>query len=71
MKRFVNYLVPGVGFLFTPGGMSLAEAAAKLHEAGYLTDEEMANDCGVAALRRKLIDEIFQNRRHYSKFRKP
>ena len=40
--------------LFTPDGLSYAEMAVKLHEHGYLTDEDMAEDGGVAALRRML-----------------
>ena len=66
-----NICVPGSGFVFTPDGLDIKDMAVKLHKAGYLTDEEIANDGGAAALRRKLYDEIFQNRRHYSKFRKP
>lgn len=66
-----NMSIPGSGFVFTPDGLSIKDMAVKLHKAGYLTDEEMAADGGVAALRRKLYDELLQNRRHYSKFRKP
>lgn len=44
-----NVCAPGVGFLFTPNGLSLKDMAAKLHEDGYLTDEEMAEDGGRAA----------------------
>ena len=66
-----NMCVPGSGFLFTPDGLSLEEMAAKLHEEGYLTDEEMREGGGVPALRRKLYDATSQNRHHYSKHRKP
>ena len=37
-----NRCTPGVGFLFTPHGLSMKDLATKLHEEGYLTDEEMA-----------------------------
>ncbi len=66
-----NACIPGAGFLFTTDGLSFKDMAVKLHEHGYLTDEEMAPDGGVAALRRKIYDELFQNRLHYSKLRKP
>ena len=62
---------PNTEGLFTPNGLSIKDMAAKLHEHGYITDEEMAEDGGVAALRRKLQDELSQKRRHFSKFRKP
>ena len=65
-----NICAPGVGFLFTQDGLSLRDMAVKLHEDGYLTDEEMAEDGGVPALRRKLYDTIHQNRHHYSTHRK-
>jgi hypothetical protein len=45
--------------------------AAKLHELGYISDAEMAQDGGVAGLRRKLYDELDQNRHHYSSMRRP
>ena len=65
-----NVCIPGSGFLFSPDGLSLAEMATKLHKLGYLSDEEMAQDGGVTALRRKVYDELRQSRPHYSKHRK-
>jgi hypothetical protein len=61
-----NVRIPGAESVFRKGGLSLKEMAAKLHKYGYITDEEMAEDGGVTALRRKLYDELFQNRHHYS-----
>lgn len=66
-----NVCVPSSGFLFTPNGLSLNDMAAKLHEGGYLTDEEMSDHGGVPALRRKLYDATSENIHHYSKHRKP
>ena len=71
MSQPKNQAIPGVGFVFTDDGLSLAEMAARLHEHGYITDAEMAGDGGVAALRRKLYDQQYQNRHHYSSKRPP
>ena len=56
MDQLKNSSIPGVGFVFTDNGLSIADMAAKLHKHGYITDAEMAEDGGVAALRRKLYD---------------
>ena len=66
-----NVPAPDIEGLFTPNGLSIKDMAAKLHEHGYITDEEMAEDGGVEALRRKIQDELSGKRLHYSKFRKP
>jgi len=57
--------------LFTEDGMNFEDAAAKMHELGYISDAEMAEDGGIAALRRKLYDGLNQNRHHYSSKRRP
>lgn len=61
---------PEIEGLFTPDGLSVKDMAFKLHELGYLTDEEMAEDGGVPALRRKIQDELSGRRQHFSRFRK-
>ena len=71
MSQLKNRAIPGVGFVFTDDGLSLAAMAARLHEHGYITDAEMTSDGGVAALRRKLYDGLNQNRHHYSSKRPP
>ena len=71
MNQLKNSSVPGVGFAFTDNGLSMAEMAVKLHKDGYLTDAEMAEDGGIAAIRRKLYDTIYQKRHHYSSKRPP
>ena len=71
MSQFKNRSIPGAGFIFTEDGLSIAEMAAKLNEHGYISDAEMAEDGGVAALRRKLYDGLDQNRHHYSSKRPP
>jgi len=49
-----QYLIPGHGFLFRRGGLSLEEMAAECHAAGILDEEEFAHDGGVPALRRHI-----------------
>ena len=71
MSQPKNQAIPSVGFVFTEDGLSVAEMAARLREHGYITDAEMADDGGVAALRRKLYDQQYQNRHHYSSKRPP
>ncbi len=66
-----NVCIAGVGFVLRDDGLSLREMVAKLHEHGYLTAEEMAEDGGATALQRKMYDGLFQNRHHYSNHRKP
>ena len=53
-------LIPGHGFLFHEGGLTLPEMARKCHEAGVLTDEEFAEEGGVPALRRYLYAMTWQ-----------
>ena len=53
-------LIPGHGFLFREGGMSLPEMARKCYEAGMLSDEEFADAGGVPALRRYLYATTWQ-----------
>lgn len=71
MNQLKNSSIPGVGFVSTDNGLSIAEMATKLHKHGYISDAEMATDGGVAALRRKLYDGQDQNRHHYSSKRRP
>jgi len=65
---YTNKCFVSDGFLFTPDGLSLEEMAVLLHEEGYLSDDEMAEGGGVPALRRKLYDELSENRHHYSAY---
>ena len=60
-SEYSNWSIPGQGFVFSDDGMSIDKAAQKLYEAGFLTDEEMAEEGGVPALRRILYNEAFQN----------
>ena len=71
MNQLKNSSIPGVGFVFTDDGLSIADMAAKLNKQGYISDAEMAEDGGVPALRRKLYDGQDQNRHHYSSKRRP
>ncbi len=60
-SEYSNWSIPGKGFVFSDDGVPIDKMAQTLYDAGFLTDEEMAEEGGVPALRRILYNESFQN----------
>jgi hypothetical protein len=65
--RSGNTGIPGVGYLFTKGGLGIDDMATSLAQDGYMTPAEMEDvDGGVQALRDKIADEFEGTKKHWA-----